>query len=159
MDLREINKLKKDYSNYVQTLLNPGNLRSQDLSNFSDLAVTFINSLVGTDFEDANGVEFIEWLGKVNPRTNKINAGSQQKLNNIIEYVDAPQIRLGLEGAFDMWQALHNLKREIMLQLDRQVPGQEGWVFSSPRGRFKAVSRTAGGFTAANRALNNPTES
>jgi hypothetical protein len=45
---------------------------------------------------------------------------------------------------------------DILNQLDLQHPGQEGWVMSTHAGMAKAVNRLAGGFTAANRLINNP---
>jgi hypothetical protein len=51
---------------------------------------------------------------------------------------------------------LHDIKMDVLQQLDLQHPGQEGWVMATPAGMGKAVNRLAGGFTAANRARNNP---
>ena len=42
----------------------------------------------------------------------------------------------------------------MLQQLDLQQPGQEGWVLATPAGRAKLVNRF--GFSAANRAQNNP---
>jgi hypothetical protein len=49
---------------------------------------------------------------------------------------------------------LHDLKTDLLNQLDRQQPGQEGWVMATPAGRAKLVNRF--GFSAGNRAQNNP---
>jgi hypothetical protein len=63
-----------------------------------------------------------------------------------------------MAAAFTAWNLLHQLKTDILQQLDLQQPGQEGWVLATPAGRAKAVNRMAGGFTAANRARNNPVQ-
>ena len=60
-----------------------------------------------------------------------------------------------MEAAFDIWLLLHDLKMDVLHQLDLQHPGQEGWVMATPAGYAKAVSRMPGGFAAANRARNN----
>jgi hypothetical protein len=98
----------------------------------------FINSLKGTDYSGATPAQFGTWLSNnVNPR----------KYNNIIEHLKNPQTNiLGMNVAFDIWNAVHNLKMNLQRQLDLQHPGQEGWVFATPAGRAKIVSRTAGGF-------------
>ena len=98
----------------------------------------FINSLKGTDYSGATPQAFGEWLKtNVTPR----------KYNNIVEYLQSPRSNiLGMSVAFAIWNKLHELKQDLQRQLDVQRPGQEGWVFSTPAGRAKLVSRTAGGF-------------
>ena len=61
-----------------------------------------------------------------------------------------------MAAAFTAWELLHDIKMDILGQLDLQHPGQEGWVMATPGGMAKAVNRLAGGFTAANRQINNP---
>jgi hypothetical protein len=61
-----------------------------------------------------------------------------------------------MAAAFTAWVLLHDIKMDLLQQLDLQHPGQEGWVMATPGGMAKAVNRLAGGFTAANRAVNNP---
>ena len=61
-----------------------------------------------------------------------------------------------MAAAFESWGLLHDIKMDILRQLDLQHPGQEGWVMATPSGISKAVNRLAGGFTSANRAKNNP---
>jgi hypothetical protein len=36
---------------------------------------------------------------------------------------------------------LHEIKTDMLEQLDRQQPGQEGWVLATPAGRAKLVNR------------------
>jgi hypothetical protein len=61
-----------------------------------------------------------------------------------------------MAAAFTAWGLLHDIKMDVLQQLDLQHPGQEGWVMATPSGMAKAVNRLAGGFTAANREINNP---
>jgi hypothetical protein len=60
----------------------------------------------------------------------------------------------GITAAFTAFLGLHELKLGMLQQLDLQQPGQEGWVLATPAGRAKLVNRF--GFSAANRAQNNP---
>lgn len=122
----------------LQGLLNPAELRAAQITDLPALMEKFINSLKGTDYSNATPTAFGEWLKtNVTPR----------KYNNIVEYLQSPRSNiLGMSVAFATWNALHNLKVDLQRQLDLQQPGQEGWVFSTPAGRAKVVSRTAGGF-------------
>ena len=58
----------------------------------------------------------------------------------------------GIAAAWAAFILLHNIKMDILQQLDRQVPGQEGWVVTVPGGVVKFVNRFE--FTRANRAVN-----
>jgi hypothetical protein len=122
----------------LQGLLNPAELRALQITDLPSLMEDFINSLKGTDYSNATPQAFGEWLKtKVTPR----------KYNNIVEYLQSPRSNiLGMSVAFAIWNKLHELKIDLQKQLDLQQPGQEGWVFSTPAGRAKVVSRTAGGF-------------
>jgi hypothetical protein len=122
----------------LQGLLNPTELRALQITDLPKLMEDFINSLKGTDYSNATPQAFGEWLKtKVTPR----------KYNNIVEYLQSPRSNiLGMSVAFAIWNKLHELKIDLQRQLDLQQPGQEGWVFSTPAGRAKLVSRTAGGF-------------
>jgi len=122
----------------LSQLLNPAELRAQQITDLPALMEKFIMSLKGTDYSQATPADFGAWLrNNVNPR----------KYNNIIEHLKNPQTNiLGMQTAFNIWNALHDLKIDLQRQLDLQHPGQEGWVFATPAGRAKIVSRTAGGF-------------
>lgn len=122
----------------LQGLLNPAELRSQQIVNLPTLMEQFINGLKGTDYSGATPENFVAWVKtKETPR----------KYNNIVEYLNSPRSNiLGMGVAFTIWNHLHALKREIQKQLDLQQPGQEGWVFATPAGRAKIVSRDTGGF-------------
>ena len=122
----------------LQGLLNPAELRTAQITDLPALMEKFINSLKGTDYSGATPAAFGQWLQ---------TAVTPRKYNNIVEYLQSPRSNvLGMSVAFAIWNALHNLKIDMQRQLDLQQPGQEGWVFSTPAGRAKVVSRTAGGF-------------
>lgn len=122
----------------LQGLLNPAELRAQQITDLPALMEKFINSLKGTDYSGATPQAFGQWL-----QTNV----SPRKYNNIVEYLQSPRSNiLGMSVAFAIWNKLHELKQDLQRQLDMQRPGQEGWVFATPTGRAKLVSRTAGGF-------------
>ena len=122
----------------LQGLLNPAELRAAQITDLPALMEKFINSLKGTDYSGATPQAFGEWLqANTTPR----------KYNNIVEYLKSPRSNvLGMSVAFAIWNKIHELKIDMQRQLDLQQPGQEGWVFSTPAGRAKVVSRTAGGF-------------
>jgi hypothetical protein len=139
-------KLMQELSGYARgenaqaltQLLNPTELRSQQITDLPALIEKFINSLKGTDYSQATPAEFGAWLqSNVSPR----------KYNNIVEYLNSPRSNIhGMSVLFAIWNGLHDLKVDLQRQLDLQQPGQEGWVFAPPAGRAKLVSRTAGGF-------------
>lgn len=143
--VREISAMTSgDNAQALKTFLDPKALRSWQLTDIPRLLVEFINSLKGTDYSGATPRAFIEWMAtKSTPRKQK----------NFIEYLGNPAKNTqGLSVAFTIWHLLHNLKQDLQQQLDLQQPGQEGWVVAGPRGRYKLVSRTAGGFGARKKA-------
>lgn len=122
----------------LQGLLNPAELRAAQITDLPALMEKYINSLKGTDYSAATPSEFVAWLQ---------TAATPRKYNNIVEYLNSPRSNtLGMSVAFAIWNKLHEIKIDMQRQLDLQQPGQEGWVFSTPAGRAKIVSRTAGGF-------------
>jgi hypothetical protein len=131
----------------IDQLFNPADLRSLKLTNLPVLCIDYINSRVGSNFDNlANG--FGDWLQKTQ---------TPSKYANIFEYLTSPRSNVtAIEKAFEAWSLLHDIKMDVLQQLDLQHPGQEGWVMATPAGMGKAVNRLAGGFTAANRARNNP---
>lgn len=143
--LKRITELERTYGSAINQLFNPVELRSQRITDLASLCVDYINSRVGQDFRSmAQG--FIDWLpGHVTSR----------KYENILRYLQSPASNTqALEAAFDIWTLLHDLKMNVLEQLDLQHPGQEGWVMATPVGYAKAVSRMPGGFAARNRARN-----
>jgi hypothetical protein len=133
----------------IDQLFNPADLRTMQITDLPKLCIDYINSRVGSGFENLLA-DFGPWLQqRVTPK----------KFRNIVEYLQSPRSNLnGMAAAFTAWAVLHDIKMDILKQLDLQHPGQEGWVMATGAGMAKAVNRLAGGFTAANRAVNNPKE-
>jgi hypothetical protein len=131
----------------IDQLFDPADLRALQITDLPRLCIDYINSRVGTGFDNLLA-QFGPWLQQhVTPK----------KFNNIVEYVQSPRSNLdGMAAAFTAWVLLHDIKMDILNQLDLQHPGQEGWVMATGAGMAKAVNRLAGGFTAANRQANNP---
>jgi len=129
----------------INSLFNPVELRAAQLSDLPALCKRYINSRITTDYENLLP-DFGAWLQKnVTPR----------KYNNIVEYLQSPRSNMsGITAAFTAFLLLHEIKMDMLAQLDRQQPGQEGWVLATDAGRAKLVNRF--GFSAGNRILNNP---
>lgn len=145
--LSQINQTSRAHASAINQLFNPVDLRGQKITNLPALCVDYINSRVGSGFDNlAQG--FMTWLpDHVTP----------SKMQNILSYLESPASNQpALEAAFELWSLLHELKMDVLHQLDLQHPGQEGWVMATPHGYAKAVSRMPGGFAARNRARNNP---
>ena len=131
----------------IDVLFNPAELRALQITDLPKLCIDYINSRVGADFDNLIA-GFGPWLQSTQ---------SPRKFANIVEYLQSPRSNLeGMAAAFESWGLLHDIKMDILRQLDLQHPGQEGWVMATPAGISKAVNRLAGGFTSANRAVNNP---
>lgn len=129
----------------IDGLFNPVELRAAQLSDLPQLCKRYINSRITTNYENLLP-DFGAWLQKnVTPR----------KYNNIVEYLQSPRSNMdGITAAFTAFLLLHEIKTDMLEQLDRQQPGQEGWVLATDAGRAKLVNRF--GFSAGNRILNNP---
>ena len=129
----------------IDGLFNPAELRAAQLSDLPQLCKRYINSRIDTNYDDLLS-GFGEWLkNNVTPR----------KFANIIEYLQSPRSNMsGITAAFTAFLLLHEIKTNMLEQLDRQQPGQEGWVLATDAGRAKLVNRF--GFSAGNRILNNP---
>ena len=145
-----VQQLKTVYSNQgaaIDQLFNPAELRELQITDLPKLCVDYINSRVGAGFDNLLA-DFGPWLQQ------RVTA---KKFRNIVEYLQSPRSNLsGMTAAFTAWALLHDIKMDVLQQLDLQHPGQEGWVMATPAGMAKAVNRLAGGFTAANREINNP---
>jgi hypothetical protein len=145
--VQQVKDLYNSQGAAIDQLFNPADLRTLQITDLPKLCIDYINSRVGTGFDNLL-VEFGPWLQqRVTPK----------KFNNIVEYIQSPRSNLnGMAAAFTAWGLLHDIKMDILQQLDLQHPGQEGWVMATSAGMAKAVNRLAGGFTAANREINNP---
>jgi hypothetical protein len=129
----------------IDGLFNPAELRAAQLSDLPQLCKRYINSRIDSNYDNLLS-GFGAWLqANVTPR----------KYNNIVEYLQSPRSNTdGIVAAFTAFLLLHEIKTDMLEQLDRQQPGQEGWVLATPAGRAKLVNRF--GFSSGNRILNNP---
>jgi hypothetical protein len=142
---RELRSVVAQHGAAIDSLFNPADLRAAGITDLPQLCKRYINSRIDTDYSNLLA-DFGPWLQKsVTPR----------KYNNIVEYLQSPRSNLdGISAAFTSFLLLHEIKTDMLNQLDRQQPGQEGWVIASDAGRAKLVNRF--GFSAGNRILNNP---
>lgn len=142
---KELGQLVRSHGTAINTLFNPAELRASGITDLPQLCKRYINSRIHSNYDNLLP-EFGPWLQKaVTPR----------KYNNIVEYLQSPRSNIdGISAAFTAFLLLHEIKTDMLEQLDRQQPGQEGWVVASPAGRAKLVNRF--GFSAGNRILNNP---
>jgi len=143
--VKQLSQVTRGQGPAIDGLFNPGELRAAQLSDLPQLCKRYINSRITGDYEDLLP-GFGAWLKtNVTPR----------KFANIIEYLQSPRSNMdGITAAFTAFLLLHEIKTDMLEQLDRQEPGHEGWVLATPAGRAKLVNRF--GFTAGNRILNNP---
>jgi len=144
--VKQIRSTLRQSAAAVDTLFNPAELRAAQITDLAKLCIDFINYKIPSGNFDNLLPEFGEWLQtKVTPR----------KFANIVEYLKSPASNTqGLAAAFTLFLQLHELKMNVLQQLDQQSPGNEGWVMATPAGYAKAVNRFD--FTARNRARNNP---
>ena len=144
--IKQIKGILRSKGAAIDTLFNPTELRAMQITDLAKLCVDYINFRIGSGHFENLLSEFGAWLQtKVTPR----------KFTNIIEYLNSPSSNQdGLAAAFTLFILLHDLKLDILKQLDLKDPGHEGWVMATPAGYAKAVNRFD--FTARNRAQNNP---
>jgi uncharacterized protein (DUF1778 family) len=142
---RELRSVVAQHGAAIDSLFNPADLRAAGITDLPQLCKRYINSRIMTNYDNLLA-DFGPWLQKsVTPR----------KYNNIVEYLQSPRSNLdGISATFTSFLLLHEIKTDMLNQLDRQQPGQEGWVIASDAGRAKLVNRF--GFSAGNRILNNP---
>jgi hypothetical protein len=143
--VQQLKQLISQHGAAINGLFNPADLRAAQLSDLPALCKRYVNSRITTDYENLLP-EFGAWLQQnTTPR----------KFNNIVEYLQSPRSNMdGITAAFTAFLLLHEIKTDMLEQLDRQEPGHEGWVLATPAGRAKLVNRF--GFSAGNRILNNP---
>jgi hypothetical protein len=143
--VKQLRQIERTQGPAINSLFNPADLRAAQITDLPALCKQYINSRIMTDYKDLLP-GFGAWLQQhVTPR----------KFNNIVEYLQSPRSNMdGITAAFTAFLLLHEIKTDMLQQLDRQQPGQEGWVLATPAGRAKLVNRF--GFSAGNRILNNP---
>lgn len=150
-DVKILKRILSSSGSAIDQLFRPTELRALQITDLPRLCVDYINSLVKdpnvSAFEAAEMVPgFVRWLQtKVTPR----------KFKNIVEYLQSPESNTeALSSAFAAFITLHDIKMDLLRQLDRQVPGQEGWVIATPGGVTKFVNRFD--FSRTNAIRNNP---
>lgn len=143
--IRQLRELLRSQGANIDQLFNPAELRAAQIADLPALCKRYINSRIHSNYDNLLA-DFGPWLQKnVTPR----------KYNNIVEYLQSPRSNIdGISAAFTAFLLLHEIKTDMLNQLDRQQPGQEGWVIAADAGRAKLVNRF--GFSAGNRILNNP---
>jgi hypothetical protein len=143
--VQQLRQIITQHGAAINGLFNPADLRAAQLSDLPALCKRYVNSRITTDYTNLLP-EFGAWLQQnTTPR----------KFNNIVEYLQSPRSNMdGITAAFTAFLLLHEIKTDMLAQLDRQEPGHEGWVLATPAGRAKLVNRF--GFSAGNRILNNP---
>jgi len=143
--IQQLKQVVNSNAQAIDGLFNPAELRAAQLSDLPQLCKRYINSRITSNYDNLLP-DFGAWLKtNVTPR----------KFANIIEYLQSPRSNMdGITAAFTAFLLLHEIKTDMLDQLDRQQPGQEGWVLATPAGRAKLVNRF--GFSAGNRILNNP---
>lgn len=147
--IKELKSLLKDHGEAIDALFNPAELRQLQISDFPRLCIDYINGVVNDGIESNFDVDtlipgFGGWLqDNVTPR----------KYRNIVEYLQSPRSNMdGISAAFAAFTLIHEIKMDLLQQLDRQNPGQEGWVIATPGGITKFVNRFD--FTRNNRQNN-----
>lgn len=143
--VRQLSQVVQQQGAAIDSLFNPAELRAAGITDLPQLCKRYINSRIHTNYDNLLP-DFGPWLQK------NVTA---RKYRNIVEYLQSPRSNLdGISAAFTAFLLMHEIKTDMLAQLDRQQPGQEGWVLATPAGRAKLVNRF--GFTAGNKILNNP---
>ena len=148
----QIKSLIKSKGAAIDTLFNPAELRAMQITDLAKLCVNYINYKIkqpNPSFDNLLG-GFGEWL-----QTPELSKVTPKKFANIVEYLQSPASNTeGMAAAFTLFLLLHDLKLDVLRQLDLKDPGHEGWVMATPAGYGKAVIRFD--FTARNAEKNNP---
>ena len=146
--IKQIKQMRNSKGAAIDTLFNPAELRAMQITDLAKLCVDYINFRIKQPSGNFDNLlaGFGDWLQtKVTPK----------KFGNIVEYLKSPASNTeGLAAAFTLFILLHDLKLDILRNLDLKDPGHEGWVMATPAGYGKAVNRFD--FTARNAARNNP---
>jgi hypothetical protein len=143
--VKQIREIIRQHGRAIDQLFNPAELRAARITDLPALCKRYINSRIFSNFENLLP-GFAGWLQQ------NVTAS---KFRNIAEYLQSPTSNgQAMSAAFTLFLLLHELKMDVLQQLDRQQPGQEGWVMATDAGRAKLVNRF--GFSAANRLRNNP---
>ena len=153
--VKQLKQLLSKHGSSIDSLFSPADLRAAQVTDLPKLCIDYINWTIhnsGKDnqpIDNFDPVRFLkEFLGAYLPAQ-----VSERKYQNIGQYITSPRAnQVGITAAFTAFILLHNIKMDILQQLDRQIPGQEGWVVTIPGGMVKFVNRFE--FTRQNRLVN-----
>ena len=153
--VKQLKSLVTKHGKDIDALFNPAELRAAKITDLPKLCIDYVNSIIhrtGNDNKVINNfvashsfiANFLNYVAVTKGRS---------KYQNIGEYLQSPRSNIdGIAAAWTAFILLHNIKMDILQKLDRQIPGQEGWVVTVPGGMVKFVNRFE--FTRANRAVN-----
>jgi hypothetical protein len=152
--IKQLKSLVAKHGSAINGLFNPAELRSLQITDLPKLCIDFINYTIHNTNDDNQVIDTFNAANMIPDFMNWIKSTqTARKYNNIAEYLTSPRSnQTGIAAAWSAFILLHNIKMDLLQQLDRQVPGQEGWVVTVPGGVVKFVNRF--GFTRANRAKN-----
>lgn len=149
--IKQIKQIRNSKGAAIDTLFNPAELRAMQITDLAKLCVDYINKRINPDYAGYTG-DFSNLIGNFGQFLQ--STVTSKKFNNIVEYLKSPASNTeGLAAAFTLFLLLHDLKLDILRNLDLKDPGHEGWVMATPAGYGKAVNRFD--FTARNAAQNN----
>jgi hypothetical protein len=154
-NVKQLKSLVSKHGKTIDDLFNPAELRAAKITDLPKLCIDYVNYLLHSTGNDNRSVDnFVASEQFVEDFLNYVaQTKGPSKYRNIAEYLQSPRSNLtGIAAAWTAFILLHNIKMDILQQLDRQVPGQEGWVVTIPGGVVKFVNRFE--FTRANRAVN-----
>jgi len=153
--VKQLKQLVTKHGAAIDGLFNPNDLRAAQVTDLPKLCIDYINWTIhnsGNDNQYINNFDPVNFLREFVGAYLR-GAVSERKYQNIGQYITSPRSnQVGITAAFTAFILLHNIKMDILQQLDRQVPGQEGWVVTVPGGVVKFVNRFE--FTRANRLVN-----
>lgn len=149
--LVQLEKVIRANAQGIDELLNPEELKQQQLSDFANILYTYTNSKVDTGLENL-GADFAQWL-EARPQI------SDKKKAKVLDYC-----KHHAKAFAALWNTVNSIMRvkdNVIRQFDshdqtvkQSINGQEGgegYVLAHPEGDIKLVPREF--FTKANRAV------
>lgn len=153
--VKQLKQLVAKHGKDIDGLFNPADLRAAQVTDLPKLCIDYINWTIHSAHKDNEVIDTFDPNSLLRQFLGMYLRGavSERKYQNIGQYIISPRSnQTGIAAAFSAFILLHNIKMDILQQLDRQVPGQEGWVVTVPGGVVKFVNRFE--FTRANRLVN-----
>lgn len=153
--VKQLKQLVTKHGAAIDGLFNPTDLRAAQVTDLPKLCIDYINWTIHNSGNDNQMIDNFEPVNFLKEFIGGYLRGavSERKYQNIGQYITSPRSnQVGITAAFTAFILLHNIKMDILQQLDRQIPGQEGWVVTIPGGMVKFVNRFE--FTRQNRLVN-----